>query len=756
MKRIIVSVFVFVFVGFSYAQQLPYQNPNLSAKERAADLCSRLTLEEKAQLMVNSSPAIPRLGIPEFSWWNEALHGVARNGRSTVFPSCIGMAASFDETLLYKVYTATSDEARAKNTEARKKGSVKRYQGTSFWTPNINIFRDPRWGRGQETYGEDPYLTSRMGGIVVKGLQGTPFNSSTNSHRYYKSYACAKHFAVHSGPESTRHRLNLDNVSPRDLFETYMPAFKSLVMDAGVKEVMCAYQRLYDEPCCGNNKLLTQILRNEWGFNGLVVSDCGAIRDFYAEGHHEVSPNKESAGAKAVLAGTDVNCGSVYNSLPQSVEQGYIKESDIDVSVKRLLEGRFELGDFDADELNDWTQIPLSCVCSPEHKQIALDMARETIVLLHNKKNALPLKKTDRFIVMGPNAADSVVMWSIYYGNPTHTVTIKEGIDAKTSAHNFTAPFYKACELTSFNVAANKKVQKVLEYGTDDFIPELDSKETSRSIETALQEAKDYNTVIFVGGISPIIEREEARIDMPGFKGGDRTSIELPQVQRDILNALHKAGKKVIFVSCSGSAIAMTPELESCDAILQVWYPGEQGGHAVADVLFGDYNPSGKLPVTFYKDDSVLGDFEDYSMKGKTYRYFNGEALFPFGYGLSYTTFKLSKPVFEKQTNVAAKIAGTVSLDIKNTGKKDGTEVVQVYLKCLDDAEGPIKTLRGYQRIELKAGESKHISIDMPESAFECFDTETNTMRIVPGNYQLLCGTSSDMKDLKVINLKID
>lgn len=741
MKRLVLSAFS--MLAMIATAQLPYQNPGLSAKERAEDLCSRLTVEEKAKLMVNSSEAIPRLGIREFSWWNEALHGVARNGYSTVFPSCIGMASSFDDTLLYNIYTAVSDEGRAKHTAKHKKGAVKQYEGVSFWTPNINIFRDPRWGRGQETYGEDPYQTGRMGSIVVKGLQGE------EGHKYRKAFACAKHFAVHSGPESTRHHLNLDNISPRDLWETYLPAFKTLVQKGGVKEVMCAYQRLDGDPCCGSNRLLTQILRNEWGFDGIVVSDCGAIRDFYQKGRHEVSADAPSAASKAVLSGTDVNCGKVYLNLPEAVEKGYIKEADIDVSVKRLLEGRFELGDFDPDELNDWTKIPESVVCSPEHKALALQMAREQMVLLQNKKNTLPLANDERVILMGPNAADSVMLWGIYYGKPTHSVTVKEGLEKKLGS----VPYYKACALTSFNEAASKNIRKVLEYGTDDFIPEVEAEREVYSIESILNAAKDYTTVVFVGGISPLIEREEAKVDLPGFKGGDRTSIELPQVQRDILAALHKAGKKVIFVNCSGSAVALAPETKSCDAILQAWYPGEQGGHAVADVLYGDYNPSGKLPVTFYKDDSVLKDFEDYSIKGYTYRYLETKPLFQYGFGLSYTSFRLSAPTL---TPTGKKNGYKLSLDITNTGKKDGAEVVQLYMRCIDDKEGPLKTLRGYSRVELAAGSTKQVTIDVPESTFERFDPQTNTMRVVPGNYELLYGTSSDNKDLKKLKVIVE
>lgn len=408
------------------AQTPPYKNPKLTAHERAVDLCSRMTLEEKAAVMMNNSKAIPRLGIPQFAWWSEALHGVGRNGVSTVFPSCIGMAASFDDALIERIFTAVSDEARAKNTAQRRKGSVDTYQGLSFWTPNINIFRDPRWGRGQETYGEDPYMNSRMGQAVVRGLQGPA------DGKYMKLYACAKHFAVHSGPEKTRHSFNIEALPPRDLWETYLPAFRDLVQQAGVKEVMCAYQRVDGDPCCGSNRLLQQILRDEWGFKGLVVSDCGAISDFWRPGAHGVSADAAAASAKAVISGTDVECGGEYRHLPDAVKAGQITEEQINKSVVRLLEARFELGDFDPDELVPWTKIPESVVACKEHKELALQMAREQMVLLHNRNNTLPLKKdAGKIMVMGPNAADSVMLWGIYYGQPTHSVTILEGIQAK-------------------------------------------------------------------------------------------------------------------------------------------------------------------------------------------------------------------------------------------------------------------------------------------------------------------------------------
>lgn len=740
MKKVFLSLFMLATSLVVYAQLLPYQNQELSPKERAADLCNRMTLEEKAQVMLDRSKAVPRLGIPEFAWWSEALHGVGRNGYSTVFPSCIGMAASFDDVLLERIYTAISDEARAKNTVQRKTGKVGKYQGLSFWTPNINIFRDPRWGRGQETYGEDPYMNSRMGLAVVRGLQG-PAGS-----KYMKLYACAKHFAVHSGPEKLRHRFDINNLSPRDLWETYLPAFKDLVQKGGVKEVMCAYQRFEGEPCCGSNRLLQQILRDEWGFDGLVVSDCGAISDFWKPGRHGVSADAPAASAKAVISGTDVECGSDYKTLSEAVKAGYITEEQIDVSVRRLLEARFELGDFDPDSLVEWTRIPESVVACKAHKDLALQMAREQMVLLQNKDNVLPLAKdAGKIVVMGPNAADSTMLWGIYFGKPTHSVTVLEGIESKIGK----VAFHKACGITDMTVTESR-VGKSTE--TEDGSTTLQMNVTDSvtyTVADAVRMAGTAQTVIFVGGISPNLEKEQAKVVAPGFDDGDRTSIELPEVQRNILKALHDAGKKIVFVNCSGSAVALTPETQTCDAILQAWYPGEQGGHAVADVLFGDYNPGGKLPVTFYKDDSQLPPFDDYAMKGRTYRYFDGEPLFPFGFGLSYTTFSVGTPVYDVAKS-------TVSVKVSNTGNRDGVETVQVYVRYTGDADGPLKTLRGFSRVELKVGETKDVTISLPPESFEWWDKQTNTMRVMPGTYEIMVGTSSAVRDLQTIVVHID
>ncbi|MDD7097077.1 MAG: glycoside hydrolase family 3 C-terminal domain-containing protein [Prevotella sp.] len=711
-KRFIVALIATAAANMQIlAQMLPYQNPNLSSSERADDLIGRLTLEEKSKLMMDQSPAIKRLGIPEFHWWNEALHGVGRNGTATVFPITMCMAASWNDALLQDVFTAVSDEARAKNQEAKKSGTLKRYQCLSFWTPNINIFRDPRWGRGQETYGEDPYLTSKMGLAVVRGLQG-PENS-----KYRKLLACAKHFAVHSGPEWNRHSFDVQQLPARDLWETYLPAFKTLVQEGNVAEVMCAYQRIDGEPCCGNNRFEHQILREEWGYKGLITSDCWAIRDFYDKGCHEVSKDAAEASATAVRAGTDLECGSAYKALPEAVKRGEITEKELDKSLKKLIMARIELGDFDNDSLVEWTRIPSSVVACKKHKQMALDMARQGTVLLKNN-GLLPLDKDAKIVVMGPNANDAEMMWGNYNGTPTATMTILDGI------HNYQpeARFIRGCGHTRNS--------------------------DSLRVSDIIYAVRDADIVVFAGGISPRLEGEEMKVNEVGFKGGDRTDIELPKKQRQLLAALHDAGKKVVLVNCSGSAVALEPEISSCDAILQAWYGGEQGGTAVAEILFGDVNPSGKLPVTFYKNTQQLPDFEEYKMAGRTYRYMKEQPLFCFGYGLSYTTFEFGTPKYNAKK-------GVVTVEVTNTGKRDGDEVVQVYIKRIADTEGPNKTLKAFKRVSLKAGEKKVISIDFKRGNFEGWDPEHNVMRVVAGKYQMMVGNSSRDCDLKTIEVKV-
>ena len=855
-RKIFISLLMACAVP-AMSQTLPYQDASLTAEQRAEDLLSRLTLVEKTRLMMNGSPAIARLGIPQFDWWNEALHGVGRNGFATVYPITTCMAASWDDALLEQVFTSVSDEARVKARQAKQSGNIKKYQSLSFWTPNINIFRDPRWGRGQETYGEDPYLTERMGLAVVRGLQG-PEDS-----KYRKLLACAKHFAVHSGPEWNRHSFNIEDLPARDLWETYLPAFKALVQKGNVAEVMCAYQRIDGEPCCGNTRYEQQILRDEWGFKGMIVSDCGAIGDFWQKGKHEVSKDAASASAKAVLSGTDVECGANYKRLPDAVKAGEVSEADIDICVRRLLKARFELGDFDPDELVEWTKIPESIVACDAHKQQALDMARKGTVLLQNSGDVLPLSREEasRIVVMGPNANDSVMMWGNYSGYPTQTITILQGIrnrigdvryipgcgltrseidesrydlmktpdggkgmkatywnntemegepaattilrepinqsngGATVFAPGVNIEYFSARyegsftadrdETLTLSIGCDDKARVILngdtvinkwksrhridyqqvkhkfkagetytiqiDYVQEDNMAAIQfdlTKKTTPTREQLLAEVGDAKTVIFVGGISPRVEGEEMKVDEPGFRGGDRLNIELPQVQRDMLAMLHEAGKKVIFVCCSGGAMGLEPETTTCDAILQAWYGGEQGGTAVAEILFGDVNPSGKLPVTFYKNSDQLPDFEDYRMTGRTYRYFKGEAAFPFGHGLSYTTFSFGTPKYDTKK-------GTLSVAVTNGGKRDGEEVVQVYIRNTADTEGPLKTLRAYKRVALKAGESGTVTIDLPRESFEGWDAKTNTMRVVPGKYEVMVGNSSAAQNLKTINVKI-
>ena len=841
------------------AQKLPYQNPNLSAKERATDLCGRLTLEEKAMLMLDESPAIPRLGIKKFFWWSEALHGAANMGNVTNFPEPVGMASSFNPDLLYKVFDIASTEFRAQYNHRMYdlKGEDMKMRSLSVWTPNVNIFRDPRWGRGQETYGEDPYLTSVMGVQVVKGLQGP------EDAKYRKLWACAKHYAVHSGPEYTRHTANLTDVSPRDFWETYMPAFKTLVQDANVREVMCAYQRLDDDPCCGSTRLLQQILRDEWGFKYLVVSDCGAVSDFYE--NHKSSSDAVHGTSKAVLAGTDVECGFnyAYKSLPEAVRKGLISEAEVDKHVIRLLEGRFDLGEMDDPSLVEWSKIPYSAMSTKASANVALDMARQTIVLLQNKGNVLPLKKNaEKIAIIGPNAHNEPMMWGNYNGTPNHTVTILDGVKTKQKK----LVYIPGCDLTNdkvmechlatdcvtpdgkkglkgtfwnntemagkpFTTEYYTKPVNVTTAGMHVFAPNLPIEDFSAKYETTFtaKEAGEYvvnvestghfelyingeqkfvnhiwratptrtvlnaakgqkfnievrfqtvktwgasmkidvarelsidyqetiaklkgiNKVIFCGGIAPSLEGEEMPVNIEGFKGGDRTSIELPKVQREFLKALKAAGKTVIYVNCSGSAIALKPETETCDAIVQAWYPGQEGGTAVADVLFGDYNPGGKLSVTFYKDDSQLPDYEDYSMKGRTYRYFN-DPLFAFGFGLSYTTFEIG------EANVKGEKGNyEVTVPVANKGQRNGTETVQLYIRDLSDKEGPLKSLRAFKRVEVKAGQTATATLKLTPKSFEFWDAETNTMRTKPGKYEILYGTSSQDKDLKKIAITL-
>ena len=663
-------------------------------EKRAQKLIAQLTIEEKASLMMHDSQPVEALGVPAYNWWNEALHGVARNGKATVFPMPVAMAASFDEPLVNKVFTAVSDEARVKNRQALESGRVGWYQGVTFWTPNINIFRDPRWGRGMETYGEDPYLTGTLGMAVVRGLQGP------STAEVLKAHACAKHFAVHSGPEWNRHSYNAE-VSERDLRETYLPAFKDLVTKADVQEVMIAYNRFRGEPCGASNYLVNTILRGEWGYKGIVLSDCWAIADFYEEGRHGFSPDGPHAAAAAVHNGTDLNCGDTYRFIPEAVRQGLLDEKDVDRSLERLLAARIRLGELDGN-VEPWASLPDEIVEGEEHRALSLKMAEESIVLLQNKDDVLPLDPKARIALVGPNANDREMLWGNYNPVPEHSVTLLDAL--KERVENLV--YYKGCELVGDDISAER----------------LD----------------EYDVVVFAGGISPKLEGEEMDVPLPGFKGGDRESIELPEVQRHLLQALHYSGKKVVLVNFSGSAMGLEPETQSCDAILQAWYPGQEGGTAIANVLFGDVAPSGKLPVTFYKNVEQLPDFEDYAMKGRTYRFFEGEPLFPFGFGLSYTTFAYGK----------AQVKGDqLVLEVSNIGPVDADEVVQLYVRRPADTEGPRKTLRAYKRVHVPSGQSVEVSLPLTEETFLWWDEARQRMVPQKGEWELLYGGSSQDLD---------
>ena len=734
-------------------QEISYTDKSQPAELRAKALLPKLSLEEKAGLVQYNSPAVERLGIKAYNWWSEALHGVARNGSATVFPQPIGMAASFDVDKIETVFTAVSDEARVKNRIAAENGRVYQYAGLSFWTPNINIFRDPRWGRGMETYGEDPYLMGQLGMAVVRGLQGDP------DADVLKTHACAKHYAVHSGLESNRHRFDAQ-VSERDLRETYLPAFKDLVTKAGVKEVMTAYNRFRGYPCAASEYLVQKILREEWGYKGLVVSDCWAIPDFFENGRHGFVATGEEAAALAVANGLDVECGSTFSKIPAAIDQGLLKEEDLDRNLLRVLTERFRLGEMDGE--SPWDDLDPAIVEGPEHRALSLDIARETMVLLRNN-GVLPLKAGEKIALIGPNADDAQMQWGNYNPVPKSTITLLQAMQARVPG----LVYDRACGIldaeyapqgsayanligaseAQLEAAARRyavSVNDIKNYIRRDeeqrrsFMPALD-------VAAVLKKLEGVDVVVFAGGISPRLEGEEMRVQVPGFSGGDRTDIELPGVQRRLLKALHDAGKKVVLVNFSGCAIGLVPETESCDAILQAWYPGQEGGTAIADVLFGDVNPSGKLPVTFYKNVDQLPDVEDYNMEGHTYRYFRGEPLYPFGYGLSYTSFAFGEP----------KVKGkNLEIDVTNTGSVAGTEVLQLYVRKPDDTAGPVKTLRAFRRVSVPAGQTVKVSIPLDKETFLWWSEKDQDMVPVRGRYELLCGGSSAASDLKSVSYK--
>jgi beta-glucosidase len=668
-------------VQLTTAQKLPYLNTHLSFEKRVDDLVGRMTLEEKVSQMVDQAPAIPRLHIPEYNWWNECLHGVGRAGLATVFPEPIGSAASFDANLVYRIATATSDEARAKHHDFLRQGKHERYQGLTYWSPNINIFRDPRWGRGMETYGEDPYLTSVMGVNFIKGLQG-------NDPKYLKLVATAKHYMVHSGPELGRHQFNA-TTDPYDFQDTYLPAFKKAVQAGGAGSIMSAYNSYNGVAAPANIFLLSKVLRQEIGFNGYVVSDCDAVKDIYTD--HKEAATKEEAAAKAVAAGNDLNCGDTYLALVEAVKSGLISEEKVNQSVKRLFLARFKLGMFDDPKLVKYAAIPYSVVNSKAHQQLALEAARKAIVLLKNEKHILPLQKNLKTVaVIGTNANDEEALWGNYNGTPAFTITPLEGLRQKLPNTNFI--YAKGCDLAEMEGMSEDKAQK--------------------DLNEALEAAGKAEVVLLFLGLSPRLEGEEMQVKAKGFVGGDREIIGLPKTQQKLIQALHETGKPVILVLLNGSALAIDWEKQHLPAIVDSWYGGQAAGTAIADVLFGDYNPAGRLPVTFYKSESDLPDFHDYSMKNRTYRYFTGPVVYPFGYGLSYTNFKYSNmkvpPVLLTGKSYA------VSAQITNAGKKDGDEVVELYVKHLTpDVRKPNIALKGFQRINLKAGQMQTVTFTL-------------------------------------------
>jgi len=829
------------------AQSLPYLNPDLPAEQRAKDLVQRMTLEEKVRQMMNNAPALDRLNIPAYNWWNECLHGVARAGLATVFPQAIGLAATFDEDAMFRTAQIISDEARAKynRSVSQNPKAIPQYYGLTFWTPNINIFRDPRWGRGQETYGEDPYLTAEMGVKFVTGLQG-------NNDKYFKTIATAKHYAVHSGPEYSRHSFD---ARPElwDLWDTYLPAFEKLIKTGNVYSVMCAYNRFEGEPCCGSDELLVDILRNKWGFEGYVVSDCGAINNFH--GAHKTSKDGAESAARAVIAGTDLECGGVYRNLLESVQRGEITEAQIDESVTRLFIARMRLGMFDPADQVPFNQIPYSVVCSPESKQQSLEMARKSIVLLKNEEQALPLKKNLKTIaIIGPNANNPTCLLANYNGSPSYITTPLDGIRQKVG--NKTKIIYDQAvgltndtisvpvdivsdlkadnksgfkleifdnrefrgaplstryenEIDFFGMKQHKQItglkpgklaarwtavytpkkegsiyfemtsddsgfrlfindQKVMDrfnfqegrvehYKLDvnkgekydirfEFYQDnegggvsMATVDRQKANPAALKEKiKPADVIVFVGGISPFLEGEEMPVSVPGFNKGDRTTIALPAVQTEMLKELKATGKPIIFVMLTGSALSINWENENLPAILNAWYGGQDAGTALADVLFGDYNPAGRLPVTFYASDNDLPPYEDYSMNERTYRYFTGKPLYEFGFGLSYTDFSYSNLIVPETVSIGENM--NVSVDVTNKGARDGDEVVQLYVSHADSKiKTPIRSLQGFRRIALKAGETKKVEFTLTPENLSVIDALTQRS-VVPGKLIIAVG----------------
>lgn len=833
-----------LIVPCTLSAQEKYKDVSLDFEKRAADLVSRMTLDEKATQMTHISSAIPRLGVPAYNWWNECLHGVGRSGLATVFPQAIGMGAMWDDELMFRIATAISDEARAKYNDYVKQGKRGYYQGLTFWSPNINIFRDPRWGRGMETYGEDPLLTGCLGTAFVKGLQG-------DDPKYLKTIATAKHFVAHSGPESLRHSFDA-SPSLRDMKETYLPHFEKLVKEAGVYSVMCAYNSYLNKPCCGN-KELEMLLRGEWGFDGYIVSDCSALRDFY-DGHNIVGTPVEAA-VKAVEAGTDLNCGSTYKSIPEAVRSGLLDEKLVDRALARLFTARMRLGMFDDDSLVPYTNIPLDVVDSPKHRQLAVEAASKSMVLLKNEKNLLPLSKgIKKVAVIGPNADEEEVLLGNYNGFPSEAVTPLSGIRAKLP--NAEVRYAQGCPLapglpllraipsealfTDETLATHGMKGEYFDNGqfqdtpvksqTDknidfqwwknkplpfpgsfsvrwtgilvppvtgeyaigaeaatDFALFVDNKEIakwssphhphkeyellhleagkkynvrleyvqkhsenamarllweipySQMKEEAIRLAQESDVVIFCMGLSPLLEGEEMKVKVDGFEGGDRLDIELPAVQTELMKEICALGKPTVLVLLNGSAVAFNWEAEHIPAIIEAWYPGQAGGTAVSDIIFGDTNPSGRLPVTFYSSVKQLPSFDDYSMEGKTYKYFRDKPLYPFGYGLSYTTFayKLLSAPDRIKTN-SDQISLTV--EVQNTGSLKGEEVVQLYVSLEGSSyQVPIRALQGFKRVALEPGEKKQVSFVLKPQQFAALNDRAERV-VEPGKISVTVG----------------
>ena len=692
--------------GAAAAAVAKFKDASLPVDARVKALISSMTLEEKAAQLGHTAPAIPRLGIPEYNWWNEGLHGVARAGVATVFPQAIGMAASWDAPLMHQVADVISTEFRAKYVEkVRPNGGTDWYRGLTVWSPNINIFRDPRWGRGQETYGEDPYLTSRIGVAFVTGLQG-------NDPKYLKTIATSKHFAVHSGPESTRHTADV-HISRHDLEDTYLPAFRATITEAKAQSVMCAYNSLNGEPACANGTLLQEHLRKDWGFQGYVVSDCGAAADIFIPDGHKFAPNAEAGVAVAFKTGMDLICGDYRNNMSTepkgivgAVHQGLVSESVLDHALTRLFTARIKLGLFDPPGANPWSKIPASDNDTPAHRDTALRMAKESLVLLKNSGNVLPLKKTPGVIaVIGPNADSLDALVGNYNGDPSHPVTVLAGIRARF---------------------AKSKVVYVQGTGLV---------EADKSGDQAVDAARKADLVVMVAGLSPHVEGEEMKVNAEGFSGGDRTSLDLPAPQRKLLERVQALGKPTVLVLMNGSALGVNWADENVPAIVEAWYPGGEGGTAVAALLAGDFSPGGRLPLTFYKSVDQLPPFDDYSMSKRTYRYFSGEPLYPFGYGLSYTTFSYSNG----HASATGSDKATVSVDVTNSGAVAGDEVVQLYLTHPGVAGAPLRALKGFQRIHLDKGEKKTVVFTLGARDLSIVD-ESGKHKVMPGQVDMWVG----------------